>query len=758
MWLLSVLVTLLLATPAWSATYYVAISGSSDSNPCVDGNINAPKRNISGPSGGISCLFPGDTLFIREGTYFEQIRPPGGSWMRSGTGENSRITIAGYQQETVILQPFGGNAVLSLEQTGNFAWMTFERLIFDGVNTQGVAHIAGDTHHLRFRNCELKNSHVDGNSHGFGGSGGHHHEFLHTYIHHVTGYGAYFSGADSVWDHMTIVDNGGYGLHFYDKASHIDNTVVRNSVIARNGFNNQFGGGGIVLFHGANQQVYNNLIYNNFEGVGIRSSCENCKVYNNTIYGNQFRAIQIFGETFDYEYPPGSGIFRRIRPPTDIKLQNNILLNSPQIIDNQNGTGTVISNNLCPTCDFTGPPNFEDAANAKFKITAGSDAINHGITLSSYGGVTTDYDGNTRNQGPWDIGAYAFNQGVQPCPPNCPPSGNAIHVAQVGGTPTTDCVAAENPLTPIRTLTDGLKCMHLTPGKTLWLHAGTYAECLDTSVTPLKGGAGPSFTTATTISTWGTDLVTIRPGACAQSGGAFALKNGAADSFLIFRGSATNRLVIDGINNYNNLILSTGIHHVRLEYVHLPNGGQFEGIYAENTSNIELVDSIISGATTSGIVWHATTTGWLIERTMIMNSGGIGVFHNTGTLNGLTIKESTLKDNGGGGVSLGTGSGTTLINSQVKTNTGIGMLIRSGASNVSVHNDTFYANTGNGIQCDPGAIVVSIKNTISTGNGGTQVVNNCRATIASVSETGVIFAGAPTKPIEYVQNAVYRTP
>jgi Right handed beta helix region len=743
-------VSLLWVAPAWSATYFVATNGS-DGNPCTDNNINAPKRNIAGSSGGISCLFPGDTLFIRGGTYNEQIRPPGGSWMRSGTGENSRITIAGYQQETVILQPFSGNAVLSLEQTGNFSWMTFERLVFDGNNTGGVAHIAGDTHHLRFRNVELKNSHVDGNSHGFGGSGGHHHEFLGIYIHHVTGYGAYFSGADSLWDHVTVVDNGGYGLHFYDKASHIDNTVVRNSVIARNGFNNQYGGGGIVLFHGDNQQVYNNLIYGNFEGVGIRSSCNSCRVYNNTIYNNQFRAIQILGETFDYEYPPGSGIYREIRPPSNVYLQNNIFDSNGNTIDYQNGTIAAQDHNLCQganqnLCDMIGNPAFEDAGGNNFKLTAGSQARNRIPTSAGACTLAIDFEGTARPQTPvggsstpCDIGAYEYKEGN----PVTPPNGNAIYVRGSVGNDSNSCFAAESTTTAKQHLLgpDGaLNCMQ-TPGKVLFIegNGSVYSEEIDIANTSLVGGDGPSFTTATRLEGYGSPLPVLK----APAGGGLNLYvRGSNAKYLIVK-----KLVIDGNNDtYNTVAIAAPAHHIRFEEVEVKNtlGRGFEGIHLSNVNNIEFVDTFVHDVQRDAIKVEGAIDGILCQRCHLFNAQTSGLYVvNNGAKTNLTLRETEIRNNGGDGITAETGTGILLQNLLLHSNGGRGVWIQSGTSGTSLLNTTVYGNTGVGVQCDPPASNTEIVNNIVYGNSGGNIVNNCSAVAASNVTINPNFRGPP---------------
>lgn len=73
-----------------AATYYVSEQGN-DSNP---GTLSSPWRNINYAA---SQANPGDTVYVRGGTYYEEIRT-----YRSGTAAN-RITFKAYSGETPIV-------------------------------------------------------------------------------------------------------------------------------------------------------------------------------------------------------------------------------------------------------------------------------------------------------------------------------------------------------------------------------------------------------------------------------------------------------------------------------------------------------------------------------------------------------------------------------------------------------------------------------------------------------------------------------
>ena len=98
-----------------AATYYVATTGN-------DANSGTAEQPFGTVGAGVSALYPGDTLYIRQGTYGEHINL-GTMIVRSGTA-SAPITISGYPGETVILQ---GAALNS-----GVAYMIFDNLVFNG--------------------------------------------------------------------------------------------------------------------------------------------------------------------------------------------------------------------------------------------------------------------------------------------------------------------------------------------------------------------------------------------------------------------------------------------------------------------------------------------------------------------------------------------------------------------------------------------------------------------------------------------------
>jgi len=312
-------------------TYYVATNGS-DSNTCnAARNINTPKRNIMGASGGISCLSAGDTLDLRSGTYNENIISYGTPSIPNGAA-GSYVTIRGHAGETVSIPTIG------FSLNAGRQYINFDNLIID-VSLAGVGnsydglYIGGSNNHIWLTNSEIRNA----GSHGVHmAPGSSFNAVVNVNIHDSgqkgvahEGYGMYIEGNDNLFDSLHVHQNPGYGIHIYQSGGSVtSNNIVRNSEINNNGGSesSQFG---IIISSGAGNTVNNSSIYNNTAGVQVDYGCANCVVSGNTIYGNnaQGYAAILIGSSPIGTVVAGNTIFQSIGTITD------------------NGTGTIISNN-----------------------------------------------------------------------------------------------------------------------------------------------------------------------------------------------------------------------------------------------------------------------------------------------------------------------------------------------------------------------------------------------------------------------------
>jgi parallel beta-helix repeat protein len=395
---------LLGAATAQAATYYVATTGN-DSNP---GSIQQPFRTIGR---GISVLKPGDTTFIRAGTYPEIINtnvfnlPSGISW-------SSAITIAAYPGEIVTMRPDSGEAIVNLGL--DYQYIIFDGIHFDAINGYFTAISITGSHHIRFKNCEITNAYRSGVYINWGGNGlpSNYNEFINCDIHHNgrhgyqpgvpdqppgygAGHGIYITTQYNVLRGNRVHHNGNWGIHVYwgeYPAQQTKSNLIEQNWVYENGNNTtRYGGvccGGIVVASGSTNEIKNNLVYKNpVVGIVVMGSCGSCRLYNNTVYNN---SLDIQADT------GGSG-----------EIQNNIAFPKGVSI----AGGYTASNNL------TSNPNFVDAVSNDFRLLSSSAAIDAGMTLNA---VPIDFARNPRPQGSaHDIGAYEFGGGTNsaPAPP-----------------------------------------------------------------------------------------------------------------------------------------------------------------------------------------------------------------------------------------------------------------------------------------------------------------------------------------------------
>jgi parallel beta-helix repeat protein len=205
-------------------------------------------------------------------------------------------------------------------------------------------------------------------------------ELLNNDVHHNRCYGFYAGSSNTVFDGNRIYDNGQYGIRWYCGDGCISNIVICNNIAYNNGFRGQYQAPGILIGSGANNLVYNNVVYGNAAGIQIGFSAGRNKAFSNTMYQNGSFCVEI-----------GSA--------SDTEFRNNICHQNGGEISNQ-GSNTTLSNNL------TSDPLFTNPSAGDFHLQSSSPARDAGVSLPE---VPCDFDGNTRPAGSaYDIGAYEY--------------------------------------------------------------------------------------------------------------------------------------------------------------------------------------------------------------------------------------------------------------------------------------------------------------------------------------------------------------
>lgn len=434
----------LLSTPAWSATYYVATTGTDG----AAGTIGAPWRTIQY---GVNQLVAGDTLIIRDGTYVEDTT---GIVINTADGTvGSRITIQAENQHQAILSSTS-SCFPSIDILRSY--ITIDGLYLkvhasDVQCTSGTTanqHIharpnssptIGGTQTTSKKGAWIKNVKADA-------LGGKRYGFLKT------------------TQDDTIVEN--FDVYGELECLNQNNCIIRNGVTRTDGTAN-----GILTKGGSrNTQIYGNTVYlaTAAFSYGIRAggctgdafffdTAAKIETYNAAIYSNV--VINSNGSAtnrlFQFRSASNSKIFNNVGingvplemsrscatdPPSNANptFSNNIIVDTPGgtgysigPITDYSGTFTHSYNNYY---GYTSPPSQSNAVTGDPLFTniasdwtsqEGSPSIDAGttVTMSAYPSgsttVTTTKDGATRS-GTWDLGPHEWG-GAPPSPPPPPP-------------------------------------------------------------------------------------------------------------------------------------------------------------------------------------------------------------------------------------------------------------------------------------------------------------------------------------------------
>jgi parallel beta-helix repeat protein len=395
---------------AHAATYYVSKSGNDNSSCTQAQSTSTPKLTIRE---GLKCLRAGDTLFVRAGTYAENIN----NNIPSGTSLSSMVRVANYKGETVWLKPTSGTWPFFLGGTASPAFIEIDGINMDATLTENGPAVSDNGGGLP-KTIHLKNFEVIGSPSAnyatvmIRGTG---HLVQNLKIHGFRAggcglpcstYGIYLAASNTTIEDTEIYDVNGGGIHIYNLSEPLSNNIVRNTRIhhiTRSGDYRVFG----ILVSGNNHRIYNNLIHDvgisgssGQPGLAVYTGSGN-KIWNNTVANNSTSGIKI-----------DSGA-------SNTEVRNNIAYGNAGSAFINGGTGTTESNNL-----FGVDPLFMNPSGNDFKLKPDSRAVDAGASLSA---VTTDVSGVPRPQGrTHDIGAHEFSGQPATSGPPAPPTGVRI--------------------------------------------------------------------------------------------------------------------------------------------------------------------------------------------------------------------------------------------------------------------------------------------------------------------------------------------
>jgi parallel beta-helix repeat protein len=311
-------------------------------------------------------------------------------------------------------------------------------------------------------------------------------------------------------------------------------------------------------------------------------------------------------------------------------------------------------------------------------------------------------------------------------------AGRVYYVATSGSD-----AAAGTQAQPFRTVNKGVSV--LTPGDTLLIQPGTYAEALNNSVPGGTSWSAPVIVKAADPS----NRPVLRPSS--NTGSVLYIQN-ADRQYIIFDG-----IVFDGANvSADASKITSGPTHIRLMNSEFMNAGA-NGILFSHTSDHEILNCSIhdNGADVGGHGLYIAASRVTVDGTEVYrnNEWGVHVYNGlypSEASDGNMIRNSRIHDNGGfahnvadslrgKGMLLGSGSGNTAYNNLVYNNYETGIQVGDHASNTVVSNNTVYRNaissaivSGgwiNGIYVMGDSTNAIIQNNTTYGNGVDAIAN-----------------------------------
>jgi hypothetical protein len=274
-------------------------------------------------------------------------------------------------------------------------------------------------------------------------------------------------------------------------------------------------------------------------------------------------------------------------------------------------------------------------------------------------------------------------------------TGKNYYVAK-NGSNSNSCTQAQNESTPKLTITAGIAC--LSPGDTLQVKAGNYPELISTNISTIP--TGTSYSNATTIQGFGSDLVTVKNITMGSP------NPGQITQYIVFK-----NLIIDASGQHDCISLGGGGGGGRVQFIKIDNincsNAMSSGIYlgGENGAGTDLwvTNSRVhhNGTANDGISHHGIyveTSNNLIEGTEIDHNPGYGIhqIYGPGTIGNNVYRYNYIHDNvftgqNVFGIVLNSRNNNQVYHNTIANNHN-GILVDVNSSGNLIYNNTIYGN------------------------------------------------------------------
>jgi len=422
---------------------------------------------------------------------------------------------------------------------------------------------------------------------------------------------------------------------------------------------------------------------------------------------------------------------------------------TPPTISSVTSSGTTVSSaTVTWNTDKSSSSQVEYGTTAAYGIATALDSslvTSHAVTLS---GLTAGKAYHFRVQSKDAAGNaalsidYTFTTATATATATTATAGNTYYVATTG--------SDANPGTetqPFRTIAHGVS--GLTPGDTLYVLSGTYAEALIHSIPP-----GTSWDSPVTVAAAPGHTVTIKP----NSGANFVLHFQGPQQYIVI-----DRLILDATNvTYDAVKITGGVdplgpaHHIQLIRCEVKNAPRQGILVTDFAGWNEFIDLDVHD---NGTTWYdhglyISTSHNLVEESIVYHNRGFGIHvyvEEVGqTANNNIVRSNHVYNNSyldpdyGGGILLGSGDGNTAHNNLVHNSSRGIRVAYLGAPNTTIYNNTVYGNAQSGLSLRSDVSGAVFKNNIVYSNGSTNVEDLGTGTIFNHNLIGTnpLFANA----------------